>query len=129
MEDGVAAMSEIAPTDALACLADARAQLTRLLTDPRQPLHALLAAQLFEWATEDYARAASGEQYHPGARNLGAVKESISKKREGSFEDSFRGNTSPQKILAEKLRNLDPYVTASGTQLRVVGPSTRTEMP
>jgi hypothetical protein len=116
-------MSEIAPTDALACLADARAQLTRLLTDPRQPLHALLAAQLFEWATEDYARAASGERYHPGARNLGAVKEIISKKRGGgSFEDSFRGNTSPQKVLAEKLRNLDPYVTANGTQLQVVGP-------
>jgi hypothetical protein len=122
MEEGVAATSEVAPNDAIACLNDARVHLARFFNEPRPPLHALLAAQLFEAAIEDYTRAANGATYRPEARSLNAALEIIVKKRSFSLGD-FRGNKSVQKELAHKLHNLEPYVTANGTLLRIVGPA------
>jgi hypothetical protein len=117
-----AALTEVTPTEALACLRDARHQFEqRHGTGAEQPLHGALASVLFPVAEKDYKRAARGEPYRPTPKKLRGVLESMKKARTFA-ESSFKGNKRIQLDLQRALLELLPFRARDGRLLCVVGP-------
>lgn len=117
-----AAPTDVTPSEALACLRDARHQFEqRHGTGAEQPLHALLASVLFPVAAKDYKRAARGEPYHPTPKKLRGVLESMKETRHFAAS-SFKGNDRRQLALERALLELLPFRARDGRLLRVVGP-------